>query len=161
MEGNWEAKTEIPAEGEWQVIHRSRKLVGRAVTLQCMPFRPDLAEIAEAGTAEKGLPRGAHRRAIDALQEGDVLVIDVFGNANAGGPVGDNLATAIATFAKTGPVVDGAVRDLEGLSQIPVAIYCRGGHPAAVNNVIATGFNVPIRIGHTTVMPGDLVSGDR
>jgi regulator of RNase E activity RraA len=39
--------------------------------------------------------------------------------------------------------------------------YFRSAHPSAINNVMLTGINVPVRIGNVTVMPGDLVVGDR
>jgi regulator of RNase E activity RraA len=60
-----------------------------------------------------------------------------------------------------GLVVDGAIRDLEGISQMPMPAYFRHAHPTAIGNVMLTGVNVPVRIGEVTVMPGDLVVGDR
>jgi hypothetical protein len=35
-------------EGNWQILHPERKLVGRAVTAQFMPFRPDVGDVMEA-----------------------------------------------------------------------------------------------------------------
>src|SRR4051794_34648263 len=35
-------------EGNWQILHPGRTLVGRAVTAQFMPMRPDVADVAEA-----------------------------------------------------------------------------------------------------------------
>ena len=58
-------------------------------------------------------------------------------------------------------VVDGAIRDLEGISQMAMPAYFRHAHPTAIGNVMLTGVNVPVRIGNVTVMPGDLVVGDR
>jgi 4-hydroxy-4-methyl-2-oxoglutarate aldolase len=60
-----------------------------------------------------------------------------------------------------GLVVDGAIRDLEGIAQLPMPAYFRHAHPTAIGNVMLTGVNIPVRIGETTVMPGDLVVGDR
>src|ERR1700730_4369048 len=42
-------------EGNWQIMHPEKKLVGRAVTVQFMPFRPDLMEVTEADAKAKGL----------------------------------------------------------------------------------------------------------
>jgi len=56
--------------------------------------------------------------------------------------------------------VDGAIRDLEGISQMAMPAYVRGVHPTPIGNVVITGINVPVRIGKATVMPGDLVFGD-
>jgi len=75
--------------------------------------------------------------------------------------VGDNLFYYMAKSAKcAGLVVDGAVRDLEGISEIDMPAYFRKTHPSFLTNVTITGINVPIRVGNVTVMPGDLVLGD-
>jgi regulator of RNase E activity RraA len=42
-----------------------------------------------------------------------------------------------------------------------IPVYVRGFHVTAIGNVMLTGINVPVRIGNATVMPGDLVLGDR
>ena len=58
-------------------------------------------------------------------------------------------------------MVDGSVRDLDGLSEIDMPAYFRSVDPTPIGNVMLTGINVPVRIGGVTVMPGDLVVGDR
>lgn len=95
------------------------------------------------------------------LQPGDVVVVDLFGKIENGTFVGDNLATAIYAATRTGFVIDGAIRDLEGIYPIEMGAYFRGVHPSAIGNVMLTAVNVPVRIGNTTVMPGDVVFGDR
>src|SRR5215471_8855689 len=42
-------------EGNWHIMHPGTKLVGRAVTVQFMPFRPDLMEITEGEAKARGL----------------------------------------------------------------------------------------------------------
>jgi 4-hydroxy-4-methyl-2-oxoglutarate aldolase len=148
-------------EGNWQLLHPGRKLVGRAVTAQFMPYRPDVAEVAEARAKAKGLGPNSNQRVIDMLQLNDVVVVDLFGKIDNGTFIGDNLATAIYAATKTGFVVDGAIRDLEGIFPIEMAGYFRGVHPSPIGNVMLTGVNIPVRIGNATVMPGDLVFGDR
>ena len=158
------AKFNNQYEGNWQILHPERKLVGRAVTAQFMPYRPDVDEISEADARARGLGRNANQRVIDALQPGDVLVVDLFGKVEGGTFVGDNLATAIFAATKTGGmVIDGAVRDLEGIFPIEMAAYFRGVHPTPIDRgrVMLTAYNTPIRIGNATVMPGDIVFGDR
>src|SRR5438270_831217 len=59
-----------------------------------------------------------------------------------------------------GMVVDGAVRDLEGISDMMMPAYFRKTHPTAISNVSLTGINIPVKIGNVTVMPGDMVVGD-
>ncbi|MBM3726485.1 MAG: dimethylmenaquinone methyltransferase [Acidobacteria bacterium] len=148
-------------EGNWQILHPGQKLVGRAVTAQFMPIRPDVADVVEARAKAAGNQAGGHQRVIDMLQPGDVLVIDLFGKIEGGTVAGDNLATAIWAATGTGFVVDGAIRDLEGIFPMPLQIYFRGTHPSAIRNVMLTGVNIPVRIGNATVMPGDVVFGDR
>lgn len=145
----------------WRILHPEQKLVGRAVTAQFMPIRPDVAKAADDVAKGKGFLRNSNQRVIDTLQPGDVLVVDLFGKVEGGTIVGDNLAAAVFNATKTGIVVDGSIRDLEGVFPIPMGLYFRGVHPSAINNVMLVGVNVPIRIGQTTVMPGDIVLGDR
>lgn len=149
-------------EGGWQLLHPGMKLVGRAVTAQFVPLRPDVNRIVEADAKAKGATRGPNQRVIDILEKGDVLVVDLFGQTGEnGGFVGDNLATAIYALSGNGFVIDGGIRDLEGVHPIPMAAYFRGAHPAAIGEIMLTGVNIPIRIGKATVMPGDVVLGDR
>ena len=149
-------------EGNWQILHPDMRLVGRAVTAQFMPARPDIGDVVEADAKAKGGRRGPHQRVIDTLQKGDVLVVDLFGRTGEnGGIVGDNLATAIYALSGNGFVIDGGIRDLEGIFPIPFASYFRGAHPSAINQIMLTGYNIPVRIGNATVMPGDIVLGDR
>jgi 4-hydroxy-4-methyl-2-oxoglutarate aldolase len=142
-------------EDGFQILYPKKKMVGRAFTLQFMPQRPDLDTVVNA----KG--RVYNQTAIDMIQPGDVLVVDLFGKGTDGTIVGDNLFYYLAKTAKAaGLVVDGAVRDLEGISEIEMPAYFRKSHPSYLTNVTITGINVPVRIGGATVMPGDLVVGD-
>jgi len=144
-----------------QILRPGKKLVGRAVTLQLMPLRADVADAQAAEWKAKGGARLSHQTAIDMLEPGDVLVVDVGGNIEAGGIIGDNLAYYIWKKTGAGFVIDGAIRDLEGIAAFDLAGYFRGATPPAIRNVMVTGINVPVRIGNTTVLPGDVVLGDR
>ena len=147
-------------EGHWHILHPEKKLIGRAQTAQFMPLRPDVNDVIEANANKQG-HRNSNQRVIDMLETGDVMVADLFGKEENGTFVGDNLATYIYQATKTGMVIDGAIRDLEGIFPIPMAAYFRGVHPTPIGQVMLTGVNVPIRIGNATVMPGDVVFGDR
>ena len=64
---------------------------------------------------------------IDQLQPGDVLVVDLFGKSEDGTLVGDNLFYyMMKTTIGGGLVVDGAIRDLEGIASMDMAAYFRG-----------------------------------
>jgi 4-hydroxy-4-methyl-2-oxoglutarate aldolase len=148
-------------EGGFRVLHPGKKLVGRAFTVQFMPTRPDVDDVLTAKAKAKGLARWNNQVAIDMLQPGDVLVVDLFGKTEGGTIVGDNLFYYIMKGAKgAGLVVDGSIRDLDGISEMDMPAYFRNVHPSAIGNVMLTGINVPVRIGNVTVMPGDLVLGD-
>ncbi len=146
----------------FRLLNPEKNLVGRAMTLQLMPSRPDVGDVIQDDwKAAHGGARLSHQTAIDMLERGDVFVVDAFGNANAGGIVGDNLAYYVWKKTGNGFVIDGAIRDLNGIVPTGMAGYYRSAVPEAINNVMVTGINVPVRIGKVTVMPGDIVLGDR
>jgi regulator of RNase E activity RraA len=149
-------------EGGWKLLHPEQKLVGRAVTAQFMPYRPDVDDVIEADAHARGLFASQNQRVIDSLQPGDVIVVDLFGKKEQGTFIGDNLATAIFAATKGGGfVIDGAIRDLDGIFELAMPGYYRSTHPTPIGQVMLTGVNIPIRIGDATVMPGDAVLGDR
>ena len=148
-------------EDGFRILHPETKLVGRAFTVQFMPLRPDLDSVITAKAKAAGLDRLNNQVAIDMLQPGDVLVVDLFGQGDGGTIVGDNLFYYIMKSAKgAGLVVDGAIRDLDGISGMTMPAYFRQAHPSYLTNVVISGINIPVRIGKATVMPGDLVVGD-
>ena len=145
----------------FQILHPGKRLVGRAFTLQFMPLRPDLDSVIQSKAQAAGLGRMNNQTAIDMLQPGDVLVVDLFGAGEGGTIVGDNLFYYIMKATRgAGLVVDGAIRDLDGISGMDMPAYFRKSHPSFLTNVIISGINIPVRIGNATVMPGDLVFGD-
>ena len=144
------------------VLHPGKTMVGRVFTLQFMPLRGDVEEVAKAKAKQHGLERLTNQTAIDMLQPGDVLVVDLFGKKVNGTIVGDNLFYYVMKATHSGGlVVDGSIRDLDGLSEIDMAAYFRAADPTPINNVMLTGINTPVRVGAVTVMPGDLAVGDR
>jgi 4-hydroxy-4-methyl-2-oxoglutarate aldolase len=149
-------------EGNWVNLHPDHVLVGRAVTVRMVPLRPDLHGVVERVGAAEGRSGGQNTWVIDTLLPGDVLVVDLFSKIEDGTFIGDNLGTAIAARAGTGLVVDGGIRDLERVYQLPdFNVFCRGVHPSAILDVTVVEVNGPVRIGNATVMPGDVVLGAR
>ncbi|MEZ5351835.1 MAG: dimethylmenaquinone methyltransferase [Bryobacteraceae bacterium] len=142
-------------------LHPGTKLVGRAVTAQYLPVRPDLDQVVAADAKAAGMPSGPNHKVIDLLQLNDVPVIDLMGATPGFNFGGDNLHAAIYGATRTGAVVDGTVRDLEGLNELPSQVFFREGHPAAVEGVMVMGINIPVKVGEAIVMPGDVVLGDR
>jgi 4-hydroxy-4-methyl-2-oxoglutarate aldolase len=148
-------------EGNWKVLNPETRLVGRAFTVQFMPARADVSEAMDAAAAAKGLGRLRNQTAIDMLQPGDVAVVDLFGKVESGTFVGDKLAYYIWKTTGAGLVVDGGMFWLANIAKTGMPAYYRGTHPSSLGNVMLTGLNVPVRIGNATVMPGDVVLGDR
>ena len=148
-------------EPGWHVINRGDRLVGRVFTAVFMPLRPDVnAAINDHGKNE-GRVGGQNSWPIDMLVPGDVLVVDLFGKIKDGTYAGDNLSTAIFAKSHNGLIVDGSVRDETGISQITgMQVFVRSVDPSALRDVTLMGINVPIRIGHVTVMPGDVAVSD-
>lgn len=147
-------------EGNWLNTHPDKILVGRAVTAQMVPYRPDLHDLVEESGREQGRIGGQNSWVIDTLEPNDVMVVDMFGKIKDGTFVGDNLSTSLRTRTRAGAVIEGGIRDFQGVSQLTdVAIFCRGLHPTAIADVTLAGINIPIRIGGATVLPGDIVLG--
>jgi regulator of RNase E activity RraA len=99
-------------------------------------------------------------KALQVASAGDVVVVNTCGNTTSA--VFGELMCNTAVAAKLGGiVVDGAIRDVEGLAAL--------GFPAFSRTVCAGGcdkdgpgeINVPISCGGAVVMPGDIVVGDR
>ena len=148
-------------EGGWKVINPGARLVGRVVTAVFMPRRPDVDSVIHKNGKKENRIGDENSWIIDILKPGDVLVVDLFGKIRYGTIVGDNLSTAIYAKSHNGLIVNGAVRDVTGIQNIPgFQVYTRGVDPSALENVMLTGINVPIRIGDVTVMPGDVAIGD-
>ena len=144
-----------------QVLHPGQKLVGRAVTAQYLPSRPDLAEVLDAEAKAANMAKEPNQKVIDLLELNDVPVIDMMGAGPGHTFGGDNLHAAIYGRTKTGAVIDGMIRDLEGIAELPTQVYFRRAHPSAVAEVAVAGINIPVKIGEAVVMPGDVVLGDR
>jgi len=150
-------------EGGWKVINPGERLVGRVVTAVFMPLRPDVnAVINDYGKKEGRTQAGGQNSwVIDTLLPNDVLVVDLYGKIKDGTFAGDNLSTSIFSKTGTGLIVDGAVRDFSGISEIKgFRCYVRDFDPSALAGATLMGINVPIRIGDVTVMPGDAVVSD-
>jgi regulator of RNase E activity RraA len=145
----------------FEVLQPGKKLVGRAVTAQYLPVRPDLEEVLQQEAKATGLPASTNQKVIDLLQLDDVPVVDLMGAAPGHNFGGDNLHAAIYGATRTGAVVDGTVRDVEGIFELGSQVYFRKAHPAAVAGVTVIGINIPVKIGNAIVMPGDVVLGDR
>ena len=145
----------------FEILKPGQRLVGRAVTAQYLPHRPDLEEVVDADAEKKGLARGNTQRVVDALIRDDVAVVDLMGAAPGHNFGGDNLHSAIWGQTRRGAVVDGTIRDLQWTFALPLNIFYKKAHPAAVSGVLMVALNIPVEISGAVAMPGDVVLGDR
>ena len=148
-------------EGNWEIIHPHQILVGRAVTCRYVPSRPDLNDVVEAQGKEEGRIGGQNSWAIDTLQPNDVIVVELFGKIEWGTFAGDNLASAIASNTQGGGmIVDGGMRDFQRVVELEnFNGFIKGLDPTPIRDVTLVEINVPVRIGHATCLPGDVVLG--
>ncbi len=145
-------------EGNWKMIHDDVPVVGRALTAQYMPERPDVDEMVRQKGEKDGRIGNPNSWPIDMLTPGDVYVADGFGKIKDGTLIGDNLGNSIFAKSGNGVVFDGSSRDLAGLSEIEgFNAFVRDFHPSFIKDMMLGGLNVPIRIGSATVLPGDVV----
>lgn len=99
-------------------------------------------------------------KAPDVVQPGDVLVVDGGGRLDAA-VVGDIISAALAGRGAVGLVVDGAVRDLDGIDQVGLPTFARGSHPATGSNRGPGALGVTVQCGGVVIEPGDVIRADR
>jgi 5-oxopent-3-ene-1,2,5-tricarboxylate decarboxylase / 2-hydroxyhepta-2,4-diene-1,7-dioate isomerase len=130
-------------------------MVGRARTLRYVPLREDLLPyLREAGM------ENPQRAAIEAVEPGDVFVVDAMGSLEAA-TMGDILASRIKKRGAAGIVADGCVRDSPFIKRMGIPVYTRSVHPAAnTSALLPLEHGGPIQCGGVTVLPGDVLLGD-
>ena len=74
--------------------------------------------------------------------------------------LGDIQARLTALNGCKGIVLDGFVRDKDGMKDLDLPIYCTGTHPKRPGKADVGGINIPITIGHVKVRSGDLLIAD-
>jgi regulator of RNase E activity RraA len=144
----------------WIILKPEEVMVGRVVTTQFMPSRPDLDSlISRRGKAEGRSLRGTPNTwPIDILQKGDVYVADGFGKIKDGTLIGSSLGNAVYGRTGKGVIFDGSIRDMEELKNTQgFNAWIKGHHPSYIRDMTPVAINGPIRIDEVTVIPGDVV----
>jgi regulator of RNase E activity RraA len=98
-------------------------------------------------------------KAVDLVTPGDVLLIDGGGREDAA-VIGDIVGKALADLGCVGLVVDGAIRDVDGIDEVGLPAFARAAHPATGSNNGPGAINVPVQCGGVAVSPGDVVHAD-
>jgi len=127
------------------------RVVGRAFTLRFVPAREDLATPASWGSPI------STRAAIEAMPAGCVAVVDAMGVTDAG-IFGDILCARMAKRKVAALVTDGVMRDVSGVLETGLPIWCQGtAAPASVNGLTFVNWQEPIACGGVAVFPNDVV----
>lgn len=118
------------------------KFAGRAFTVK-IPVGDNLAVL----------------RAIREAKPGDVIVVDAKGDQYRA-IAGDFVVGMAQTLGVSAIVVDGVIRDIEGIKKLNFPVFSKGTAVAASGKAGVGEINVPISCGDTAVNPGDIIVGD-
>jgi RraA family protein len=123
-------------------VHRSRKLIGTAVTVKLRAGDNLLTY-----------------KALSMMLPGHVLVVDA-GGVTSNAIVGDLLMSYAQQRGCAGFVVDGAVRDSAAFAAADFPCYARDVTHRGPFKTGPGSINVPVSIGGQVVQPGDVIVGD-
>jgi regulator of RNase E activity RraA len=98
-------------------------------------------------------------KALQVTSPGDVVVVSTNGNTTSA-VFGELMCHTALARTLGGLIVDGAVRDVDGMTRLGFPVFSRSVSPGACDKDGPGEINVPISCGHTVVMPGDVVVGD-
>jgi 4-hydroxy-4-methyl-2-oxoglutarate aldolase len=137
------------------------KMVGRALTMRYLPQRPDLDEGVRQLAKEGNWDPSFNVRGGEDAKKGDVVVVELGGMVERATFMGTMTGLGMKLAGVNGIVVDGGIRDLSGFLEMKdLPVYYAGAHASAMADQIGVEWNIPIRIGGVTVLPGDVVIGD-
>lgn len=143
----------------WKVLKPGETMVGRVLTTQFMPGRPDLDSLVKVmGKAEgRSQSGGINIWPIDMLTKGDIYVADGYLKVRNGTLIGSSLGNSIQNKTGKGVIFYGSIRDMQELKETEgFNAWIQGDDPSFIKQMTPTGINVPIRIGEVTVFPGDV-----
>jgi regulator of RNase E activity RraA len=123
-------------------LREEYKFAGRALTVKT-PVGDNLAVL----------------RAIREAQPGDIIVVDAKGDQYRA-IAGDFVVGMAQTLGVGAIVVDGVIRDIEGIKKLNFPVFSRGTTVAASGKAGVGEINVPISCGGIAVNPGDIIAGD-
>lgn len=136
-----------------QATRPDRKVVGLARTLRYVPNREDLFKTHGGGF-------NAQKRAIDSVNEGEILVMEARGEKGTG-TVGDILALRAQVRGAAAIITDGGVRDYSAVADLEMPTYFANPHPAVLGRRhIPWDTDITIACGGATVQPGDIIVAD-
>ena len=99
-------------------------------------------------------------QALDMALPGDIIVVDG-GSGNNRSLAGEIMLRFACQKGLAGVVVDGCLRDLDGIETLSMPVYAKGITPQGPFKNGPGEINVPIAVGGQVVFPGDILVGDR
>lgn len=130
-----------------------RRIAGLARTLRYVPNREDLFKTHGGGF-------NAQKRAIDTVNDGEILVMEARGEKGTG-TIGDILALRAQVRGAAAIITDGGVRDFTAVAALDMPTYYANAHPAVLGRRhIPWDTDITIACGGTTVQPGDIIVAD-
>jgi 5-oxopent-3-ene-1,2,5-tricarboxylate decarboxylase/2-hydroxyhepta-2,4-diene-1,7-dioate isomerase len=136
-----------------QATRADRRVVGLARTLRYVPNREDLFKTHGGGF-------NAQKRAVDSVNEGEILVMEARGEKGTG-TVGDILALRAQMRGAAAIITDGGVRDYSAVAGLDMPTYFANPHPAVLGRRhIPWDTDITIACGGATVQPGDIIVAD-
>lgn len=98
-------------------------------------------------------------KALDIARPGDVIVVDTSGSER-NAVVGDMIANKAAHLGIGGFIIDGLVRDLDGVIETGLPVYARGVTPFGPLHRGPGELNYAVSCGGVVVNPGDIIVAD-
>jgi regulator of RNase E activity RraA len=98
-------------------------------------------------------------KALQVAEPGDVVVVNTCGGTTTA-VFGELMCHTASAKKLGGIVVDGAIRDVDGITRLEFPAFSRTVSPGACDKDGPGEINVPIACGGVAVMPGDIIVGD-
>ena len=118
------------------------KIAGRAFTINIPPGD------------NTGILRGMRE-----AKPGDVLVVDGKGYTERA-VAGDFVIGLVKSLGLQGIIIDGAIRDIQGIRDLDFPVFARASTISASTKNAKGELQVPLSCGGVSVSPGDLIVGD-
>lgn len=100
-------------------------------------------------------------KALTEAEAGDVLVVDCEGDVSGGAILGEIMARECVRRGFVGLVVDGAVRDIDGIAALGFPVHAMGVTPRVGTNRRIGETGDTIVCAGQTVNPGDIIVADQ
>jgi regulator of RNase E activity RraA len=117
-------------------------LCGLAVTVRCRPADNLMVH-----------------KALQVAEPGDIVVVNTGGDT-ASAVFGELMCHTAAAKGLGGIVVDGAIRDVDGIIRLGMPAFSRSVSPGSCDKDGPGEINGPVACGGTVVIPGDIIVGD-